>query len=843
MPISGAVLSDPQGAETALRQAVALHQQGRLDDAEPFYRAALGRNPDELNALHLLGVLRQQQGRAEEALALIGRVLAAAPGVAVFHGNYGNALKDLGRFNEAVGSYRRAVALDPSFVDAHYNLGRLLKERGAFADAAACFEAALALEQRSVEIRNDLGLVLQELGRYDEAIRHYRAAATLAPDQAALHHNLGAALFLNGDFVAAEASLRQALALQPGLTQAEIALGSTLNALDRPEAAVAHYRTALVSSPGDATLHSNLGTTLLRLDQEAAAEAALRAAVALRPDQPEIRVNYGNALNRLGRREEALEEYRRALALDPDSPDARNNLACILSALGQREAAIAEYRRALDRRPGFADAHFNLGNVLQGAKRYDEAAESFRQALAVEPDHRLAAGGLLTVKRFACDWSGFDADQMLLGRTIEADAPGIDPFTALAYPLTPLQHRRCAEATVERRFGRIAPLPARPRRSAGPPIRLAYLSANYHGHAVASLIAEVIERHDRTRFEVTGISFGPDDTGAQRQRLVQGFDRFVDVRAESDSAVAHRLAELEIDIAVDLMGHTLDHRMGILAYRPAPLQVSFLGYPGTTGARFIDYVIADAIVLPRDQQPFWTEQIVHLPGCYQANDSRRPILATRPGRAECGLPEQSFVFCCFNNNYKITPQIFACWMRLLAAVPGSVLWLLRDNDDAARHLAGSAAAQGIDPARLIFAPVVASHERHLARQRQADLFLDTLPYNAHTTASDALRVGLPLVTCRGTSFAARVAASLLTALDLPELITTDLDGYEALTLALARDPVRLAAIRLKLARNAATAALFDGERFRIGLEASYEHMLQRHRQGLAPAGFTVPAAG
>ncbi|MEI9982824.1 MAG: hypothetical protein WDN69_06190 [Aliidongia sp.] len=355
---------------------------------------------------------------------------------------------------------------------------------------------------------------------------------------------------------------------------------------------------------------------------------------------------------------------------------------------------------------------------------------------------------------------------------------------------------------------------------------------------MASLVAELIERHDRARFDVTGISFGPDDGSALRARMMHGFDRFIDVRSESDRAVAQRLAELEIDIAVDLMGHTRDNRLGILAYRPAPLQVSFLGYPGPTGADFIDYVVADATVLPRDRQPYWTERIVHLTGCYQANDSLRPIPDARPSRVECGLPEQGFVFCCFNNNYKISPDIFAIWMRLLAAVPGSVLWLLRDNDDAARRLAAEAAAHGVDPARLIFAPV-AGPEHHLARHRQADLFLDTLPYNAHTTASDALRMGLPVLTCPGESFAARVAASLLTALDMPELIVPDLASYEALALALATDPARLSAIKQKLLRNAAGAALFDGDRFRIGLEAAYERMVARSRAGLPPEGFAV----
>ncbi len=510
----------------------------------------------------------------------------------------------------------------------------------------------------------------------------------------------------------------------------------------------------------------------------------------------------------------------------------------MLTKLGRHEEAIVEYRRVLAEAPDFADAAFNLGNTLWSLKRFEAAAEAFEQALAIDPGHAAASGSLVTTRRSACDWRHFEADLAVLGRLIDSGAPGADPFITLASPLSPMQLLQCAEAAVERQCGRIRPLPARPRDEGERPIRLAYLSANYSAHAVASLVAELIEAHDRARFEVTGVSFGPDDGSAMRARLQQGFDRFLDVRADSDAAVARTLDELGIDIAIDLMGHTRDHRMGILAYRPAPVQVSFLGYPGPTGAPFIDYVVADGVVLPRDRQPFWSEEIVQLPGCYQANDSRRTIPATVPSRAECGLPADGFVFCCFNNNYKITPDIFAIWLRLLEAVPGSVLWLLRDNDDAARNLAAAAAAQGIDPARLILAPLVAAAQ-HLARQRQADLFLDTLPYNAHTTASDALRMGLPVLTCPGESFAARVAASLLNSLDMGELIAPDLAGYEALALDLARRPERLRAIRDKLRHNVVGATLYDGTHFRIGLEAAYERMMARHRAGLPPEGFAV----
>jgi protein O-GlcNAc transferase len=370
-------------------------------------------------------------------------------------------------------------------------------------------------------------------------------------------------------------------------------------------------------------------------------------------------------------------------------------------------------------------------------------------------------------------------------------------------------------------------------------IRIAYLSADYREHAVAALIAELFELHDRARFEVLGISFGPDDQSSLRARLVRAFDQFHDVRSKTDLDVANLLIDLQVDIAIDLNGHTEGARLGILAHRPAPVQASYLGYASTTGAEFIDYVIADEIVLPFDQQPFYTEKIVHLPDCFLVNDAKKAISSTAPTRREAGLPDVGFVFCSFNNSFKITPSTFDVWMRLLKAVEGSVLWLSHANDEATVNLRRQATARGVDPARLIFAPKVARLEDHLARQRLADLFLDTLPYNAHTTASDALWAGLPLLTCRGASFAGRVATSLLHAVGLPELAASDLGEYEALALRLASDASLLRGFRHRLGQDRAACPLFDTDRFRRHIESAYTTMWDIHRRGEGAKSFSV----
>jgi protein O-GlcNAc transferase len=370
-------------------------------------------------------------------------------------------------------------------------------------------------------------------------------------------------------------------------------------------------------------------------------------------------------------------------------------------------------------------------------------------------------------------------------------------------------------------------------------LRIAYLSADFRRHPVASLIAELFELHDRARFEISGISFGPDDQSDMRARLVRSFDQFHDVQSKSDRDVAKLLNDMQVDIAVDLNGRTEDSRLGILAHRPTPVQVTYLGYPGTTGADFIDYVIADETVLPFDQQPFYTERIVHLPDCYQVNDSTRKIAALSPSRSKAGLPDEGFVFCCFNNNFKITAPVFDVWMRLLGLVEGSVLWLLQD-DAARENLSKAAAARGIDPARVVFAGLQ-EPQAHLARHRLADLFLDTLPYNAHTTASDALWAGLPVLTCKGGAFAGRVAASLLHAAGLPELATGDLGEYEALALRLATDPSLLGGFRHRLAQTRASCPLFDTDRFRRHIEDAYITMWEIQQRGESPRSFSVEA--
>ena len=539
----------------------------------------------------------------------------------------------------------------------------------------------------------------------------------------------------------------------------------------------------------------------------------------------------------LRRLDEALASYARAIALKPDYADAYNNRGNTLRDLGRLDEALASYDKAIALQSNYAEALSNRGGALVDLKRHEDAVASYAAALAIAPDLMPARQGIVMVAQSICNWT---LAARLAGAPTDDNLQYFTPFAALAHCDDPAAHLRCATYHIHERVPKLPrPLWSGTARRQDK-IRIAYVSADFRDHAVAHLIAGLIEAHDRSRFEVIGISLGVDDQSATHRRLAEAFDQFHSVRGQSNLAVAKLMHSLKIDIAIDLLGYTRDARPEILAHRPAPIQVNYLGYPGTMAATFIDYVIADPIVLPFDQQPFYTEQIVHLPECYQVNDAKRTISEQTPSRTEAGLPQLGFVFCSFNNNFKINAPVFDIWMRLLRSVQGSVLWLLRDNALAERNLRTEAAARGVDPVRLVFADRVPL-EQHLARHRLADLFLDTLPYNAHTTASDALWAGLPVLTCQGHAFAGRVAASLLDAVGLPDLVTEDPQAYEALALRLATDATLLSGMRDQLAQNRLTHPLFDTDRSRRHIEAAYVTMMELFRERRTPARFQCRA--
>jgi predicted O-linked N-acetylglucosamine transferase (SPINDLY family) len=646
-------------------------------------------------------------------------------------------------------------------------------------------------------------LSLHESGRLADAEPLYHEILRSNPQHFEAIHYLGILRFQQGSTDEALKLINSALTLDTEYAEALYNRGNILAALNLFEDALASYDSALASQP----------------------------------NRPEAHLNRGNALFKLRRFEDAISSYDRALAVAPHYAEAWNGRGTALMELGRFTDALDCYDHVLAFNPSQPDALYNRGNALKAIKRYEDSIGSYDKARSLEPNHPDKYGGLDCFLAI-CDFARTMTMAEGIVGDLRAGKPSIiTPFTLVGFCDEPEIHLKAARHFVSDAIS-ILPKPLwDSERYKHERIRLGYLSADFKSHPVASLIVELLELHDRDRFEVHAFSFERDN-GSMRARITTACDRFYNVENESSETIARQVREQEIDIAIDLMGFTRGSRLDVFAHRPAPLQVNYLGYPGTTGADFMDYVVADETVVPSGQERFYSENVVHLPNCYQVNDRKRAIADTTPTRLECGLPENGIVFCCFNNNYKIRKPIFDVWMRLLASVPRSVLWLLRDNDGAERNLRKEAAARGVDPTRLIFAQRATPAE-HLARHRQADIFLDTLPYNAHTTASDALWMGLPIVTCQGRAFAGRVASSLLKAVGLPELVTDNLSDYEALALRLATDPAELSAIRRKLVRGRLTQPLFDTDKFRRNIEAAYVHMWTRWQRGEPPRAFRV----
>jgi predicted O-linked N-acetylglucosamine transferase (SPINDLY family) len=614
--------------------------------------------------------------------------------------------------------------------------------------------------------------------------------------------------------------------------------GSALLELGRLEESLAACNSALRVKPNFAEAFYSRGNALMGLARTEEARASYQRAVELKPDYADAHYNHGLALQRLRRAQEALASYERALALRPDDAEALNNRGNVLIELKQPELALSSYERALSIKPAFINACYNLGLALQEVGRPDQAARRFERVLELDADYPFAKGKLLHAKMLCCEWTGLSRLADLVEADLRAGKRPIEPFAHQAFSRSLPDLRLGAERFTAENF---PPAPVAlwsGERYDHSRIRVGYVSGELREQATAILIAGLLERHDRSRFEVFAFDNGWDDGSEIRGRINHAIDTIVDVTRFDDAEAAAAIRERRIDILVNLNGYFGRARQGIFRHRPCPVQVNYLGFPGTLGAGYMDYILADSRVLPPEHEPYYTERVVRLPDTYQVNDSRRRIAARTPTRADCALPETAFVFCCFNNNYKIMPEVFDVWMRLLKAVDGSVLWLLEGNPAAAGNLKREAERRGVPAQRLVFAGRM-KPEEHLARHRQADLFLDTLPCNAHTTAADALWAGLPLLTCTGSTFSGRVAGSVLMAAGLPELITESLASYEARALELARTPAMLVELRERLARNRASCALFDTDRYRRHLESAYVTMWERCQRGEPPRAFDV----
>ena len=761
--------------------------------------------PSSVDLLLQKGLARHEAGQLPQAETLYRQALQLAPGHSGALHLLGIVATQLGKCELAIDLLDRSIQINPECAEAFYNRGN-----------------ALYLHQQ-----------------HRAAVESYDKAILLKPEYAEAHHNRGSAMYALQQFDAALVSIDKALLLQPDYAEAFCNRGNLLYVLQQYQAALESCDRAILLKPDYPEAYSNRGNALLALQQYDAALVSYDKALHLNPDHADLHHNRGSALYALQQYQAALVSFDQAILLKPDYAEAYNNRGGTLHALRQYEAALVNFDKAILLNPEIADAHNNRGNSLQDLKQYQAALESYDKALLFRPDYDFLRGMRLYMKRLLCDWADIESERRQLEAAIGRGEKVGPPFEMLAISSSPAVHRQAAQIYSRYKYPERSTAAAIPRRPKRDRIRIGYFSADYYNHATSYLIAELFERHDRSRFEILGFSFGPDTVDEMSQRVSAAMDRFLDLRSMPDREVAELSRRLEVDIAVDLKGFTKHSRTGIFAERAAPIQVNYLGYPGTMGADYMDYLVADPTLIPEADRQHYSEKILYLPDSYQVNDSRRPISPEPCARAGEGLPETAFVFCCFNNAYKITPNVFDCWMRILARVEGSVLWLLEDNPWTVENLRSEAARRGIAPQRLVFARLLPAAQ-HLARHRLADLFLDTLPYNAHTTASDALWAGLPLVTRIGETFAGRVAASLLRAVGLPELITATESEFEELAVELAHNHERLHALRQRLQQNRPTAPLFDCASFTRHLEAAYTAIVERYHAGLPPDHIHIP---
>lgn len=647
-----------------------------------------------------------------------------------------------------------------------------------------------------------MGAAAQAMRRHDMALRAFSQAVRLAPHLARTHGNLGATLLDAGD----------------------------------PAAAAESFLRATAIAPGDLQLHLNAGKALTLSDAPEAALAAFEAAFGIAPDDPRVRMNLGTTHLTMGRLPDAREHLEAAVAADPDCVKALNNLASVQLALSQTDAAIETAKRAVARDPEHANAHHTLANALQDAGHLRHAVRSYERALHLAPEMHFAQAHLFHFQSRICDWRARDQFASV------ASVLGIEGEMVSPWALLAMEDHPARQLARARRYAAqwTAAAPASGRGARKERLRIGYFSSDLYDHATLFLLTGVLEQHDTAAIDLRIYSLNPPRDSRCRDRLIARADAFQDLHMASDSEIAAQARRDDLDIAIDLKGYTHGARNGPFFARMAPVQVNYLGYPGSLGAAAYDYIIADDMVIPAAQRPHYDEHVIHMPHSYQPNDSRRPIAADTPERADCGLPEQAIVLCCFNASYKIGPEEFDIWMRVLQRVPAAVLWLLDGGEPARGNLRAAARTRGVDPARLVFAGRL-PHAAHLARHRLADLFVDTFNVNAHTTASDALYAGLPVLTCPGAQFAARVGASLCRAVGLDDMITADRAAYEARLLSLAQDPAALRAHRARLTAAVPTAPLFDTAAYTRHLETGLRMAWERWHSGAPACDLRVPA--
>ena len=802
----------------------------QFETAATYYEKAIEIKPDYYKAHFNLGGVLQEQGKLKVSIDSFEKALSIKPDYAEAYNNIGSVFKELDQSDNAIRSFEKAIEIKPDYFEAYYNLGQTFQGLNNIDAAIKSYEEVLIIKPDFAELHNNLGVIYHGIDKIDSARKHLKDAVRIMPEFVEAYNNLGNVYKLINKPDKAIACYQKTIAINPGLADGYFNIGVVLQEQKKIKSAISNYETAISLNPNYADAYMNLAHIMQDLMQFDEAVEIYQKVLMITKDNAEALTELGITYMHLGKSNASIESFKKALAIDSNLNLAHNGLGIVFHKINQLEKALISYEKAIFNNPEYAEAYLNLGNLMTDLDQLDKAVLNYQYAFDLNPEIDNIFGNLLHIKMHLCIWDDFYNDLEELIKKINNNERVITPFPLLALIDDPKIQRKNAEMYVNDKYPRNHNLPKLSHYSKHAKIRIGYFSADFREHPVSTLTAELYEIHDRGQFEIYAFSFGPDTQDAMNLRIKAGVDHFHNVHEMSDKDIAILSRSLEIDIAIDLGGHTKSARTGIFAMSAAPIQVHYLGYLGTMGTDYYDYLLADQTLIPMQYQQYYSEKIAYLPS-YQVNDSTELTPKIIFTREDLGLPKEGFVFCCFNNTYKFTPSTFDSWAKILKQVKGSVLFLLVDTDIAKINLRKEIIQRGIDPKRLFFGERLARPE-YLARYRTVDLFLDTHPCNAGITASDALKMGLPLITYKGESYQARIGASILNSINLPELITSSPEEYESLAIELATHPEKLKVIKDKLESNLSKAPLCNTRLITSDLESAFTMMYERYLKGL-----------
>jgi len=817
-----------------IEEAILHHQQGELELAQEKYRQVLEKNPNSFDALHLLGCIEGQKKNYIASIIFFNQAISINPTDPIVFNNRGNIFNEMNAFDEALASYDEAIRIDDKYSEPLFNKGVLFESINKKEEALQCYTLAISRNSNHFKAFCNQAILLKQLGNIEKALDSIQQAIKIDPSNYVTYNLMGKFYYSKKDYSSAINSFTKAIELNNSFMEGFNNLGNALAATGQSALAMETYNTVLMLEPNNSEALFNKGLLFEEFQKYDLALESYNHSLLIAPNAHGVHLNKGNVLKKMAKFDEAMLAYDAALSLKSDYSEPLSNSGLIYQELRDFDKALEYYNRAISIGDLNLTPLYNRGQLYKECLKFSEAISDFKKLYEIDKNYPYILGEIFYCNMFICDWNTYEADLNSLINNTFSHSKCSASFSFLTSVDSPELQKISAEIWFNDKVKVSNSLGAFRTKNKSKKIVLGYFSSDFYNHATSFLIAELFELHDKDKFELIAFSFGADSNDEMRNRLLESFDKFIDVKKMSDMQVAELSRELGVDIAIDLKGYTLNSRPSIFAYRAAPIQVNYLGYPGTMGDHCYDYLLSDKVVIPKQSQSFYTEKIAYLPNCYQVNDSKRILNNFSISRSDVGLPDEGFVYCCFNSSYKITPYIFDVWMRVLSEVKDSVLWLLEQNSDSVKNLHLEAEKRGIDKSRIIFSPRI-EHDQHLQRFFLADLFLDTFPCTAHTTASDSLRCGIPLLTIAGESFVSRVASSLLDTLELGDLIANSFQEYEKLAILLGSDKIRMDHLKTKLLNNIVNAPLFNTELFTTHLEKLFVEMQKRFLDN-APLG-------